>query len=114
MAQSGGTNDLNKINAYRAGVGQPLANTLADADATAYCRNFRAITPPKLLLDKPYLVVAGTPAPAVGDSLFTFLAARYVASYAILGCQALLNQPVNLILTTNGAGVVINARGLTR
>jgi hypothetical protein len=113
MAQNGG-NDLNKVNLYRAGVNQPMANTLADADPVAYCRNFRAITPPKLLLDKPYLVVAATPAPAVGDSLFTFLAGRYVAAYSILGCQTLLNQPVNLILTVNGDGVVTNARGLGR
>jgi hypothetical protein len=88
--------------------------TATDADPTTYCRNLRAVGATKLLQDKAYLTIVASPAPAVGDSFFTFLAARYVASYSILGCQSLLTQPVNLILDTNGSGVVINARGLGR
>jgi hypothetical protein len=113
MAQDNGTNNLAKVNLYRAGVDQPQAATAADADGTTYCRNIRAIHPGKLLLDKQFLVGAGSPNPATSDSLFTFMALRYVAAYQILGCDALLNQPVNLVLTFTG-GVCTNARSTSR
>jgi hypothetical protein len=37
------------------------------------------------------------------------MAQRYVASYEILNCQALLNQPVNVTLSKNEASVVVDA-----
>jgi hypothetical protein len=45
----------------------------------------------------------------MANSLFTFMAQRYVASYALLGCDALLKMPVNVTLTTDAAGVAIDA-----
>jgi hypothetical protein len=113
MAQDNGTNNLAKVNLYRAGTDQPQAATVADADGTAYCRNIRQIHPGKLLLDKQFLVGAGSPNPMTSDSLFTFMALRYVAAYQILGCDALLGQPVNLVLTIQG-GITINARSTGR
>jgi hypothetical protein len=44
----------------------------------------------------------------MANSLFTFMAQRYVASYALLGCEVLLKMPVNVALMTD-AGVVIDA-----
>jgi len=113
MAQDNGANNLAKVNLYRAGVDQPQAATNADADGTAYCRNIRQIHPGKLLLDKQFLVGAASPNPMTSDSLFTFMALRYVAAYQILGCDALLGQPVNLVLTITG-GVCTNARSTGR
>ena len=45
----------------------------------------------------------------MANSLFTFMAQRYVASYALLGCQDLLKKPVNVTLTIDATGVVIDA-----
>jgi len=105
-----GAYDLDKVNLYREGVDQPDAHHISDADPVAYCTHFRAIAPQNLInVDKPYLKLGGSPNPAVGDSLFTFLAARYVASYQLLNCQALLGKAVNVSLTVNGSGVVTDA-----
>jgi hypothetical protein len=37
------------------------------------------------------------------------MAQRYVNSYDILKCQELLNKPVNVELTTDDAGIVVDA-----
>jgi hypothetical protein len=100
--------DLDKVNLYREGVNQPDAKSIADADPTAYCTNFRAINPSKLFLDKPYLTAGGSPNPAAATNLWTFLALRYVTSYGLLNCQALTGQAVNVALITSG-GVVTDA-----
>jgi hypothetical protein len=104
MAQDSGVNNLAKIDLYRAGVNQPPQATSDHADPTAYCMNIRAIQPAALLQDKTFFAIPGSsPNPATSDSLFTFMALRYVVAYQILGCANLLNQPVNLFLTiTNG------------
>jgi hypothetical protein len=114
MAQDNGVNNLAKVDLYRAGVDQPTSASSDNADPVAYCRNYRLLAPARIFLDKPYTIVAPTPLPMVGNSLFTVLAARYAASYAILGCDALLHQPVNIIITVDGNGVAINARTLGR
>jgi hypothetical protein len=104
-----GTPNLGQVNRYRRGVDQPLALDNDDADTTAYCQNLRALHPAKLKTDKQFLTAFRSVDPAVANNLFTFMAQRYVASYQILGCAALLNQPVNVTLTTNAQGVVIDA-----
>jgi hypothetical protein len=45
----------------------------------------------------------------MANSLFTFMAQRYVASCALLGCEVLLQMPVNVTLTTDATGVVVDA-----
>jgi hypothetical protein len=103
-----GAYDLDKVTLYRAGVDQPPVHHISDADPVAYCTHFRAIAPGNLIFDKSYLKVGGSPNPAVGDSLFTFLAARYLASYGLLNCQALLGMGPNMTLIMTG-GVVTDA-----
>lgn len=115
MAMDGANINLAKVDLYRAGVNQPPQATTDHADPTLYCRNIRAIHPVNLLADKAFFALPGSsPNPATSDTLFTFMALRYVAAYQILGCSALLNQPVNLILTVNGGGIVTNARSTGR
>jgi hypothetical protein len=104
-----GNVSLPKLNAYRIGVDQPQVRTTADADPVRYCANLRYIAPNRLLVDRPYLRAFRSADAAAANSLFTFLAQRYVASYEILDCQALLNQPVNITLYTDPNGVVIDA-----
>ena len=104
-----GNVSLPKLNAYRIGVDQPLVRTATEADPVLYCANFRRIAPTKFLLDRLHLTAFRSPDPAVANSLFTFLAQRFVASYEILNCQALLNQRDPITLYTDPNGVVIDA-----
>jgi hypothetical protein len=109
MALDNGADSLVKVNAYRRGVDQPQARSNRDADPSAYCSNLRSIHPARLALDRSLLAAEDSPFPLMANSLFTFMAQRYVASYALLGCEVLLKMPVNVTLTTDGAGVVIDA-----
>lgn len=104
-----GVPSLAQVNRYRRGVNQPMADDANDADPTAYCQNFRKIQTAKLILDQPFLTAFRSPDPAAANSLFTFMAQRYVASYANLNCQTLLNQSVNITVTTDAKGVAISA-----
>ncbi len=103
--------NLDKINAYRTGVDQAPAQNLNDANTSTYCRNLLAIAPSRLLLDA-HLTKAQPPVdPEVANSLFTFLAQRFVFTYGAngLNCAKLLNQPDPVSVKTNGNGVAINA-----
>jgi hypothetical protein len=46
-----------------------------------------------------------TPDPAAATNLFTFMAQRFNASYSILTCDVLLNQPSPITITTDANGV---------
>jgi hypothetical protein len=74
------TQSLAKTNLYRAGVGQTQAATTADASGTTYCQNYAAsalfIAQNQALFSK-----ATSPAPAVANNLFTFLANRFATSF---------------------------------
>ncbi len=104
-----GNVSLPKLNAYRIGVDQPQVRTTGEANPVSYCAHLWKIAPTKLLLDRLYLTAFRSPFPDVANSLFTFLAQRFVASYEILDCQALLNQPDPITLFTDPNGVVIDA-----
>lgn len=104
-----GERSLAKLNAYRAGVGQPPATDVSDASAALACRRFRSEAPARFVFDQPWFLPVASPAPADANSLYTFLANRYVASYGLLGCKGLLHRPVNMKLTVNAAGQVTDA-----
>jgi len=55
------------------------------------------------------LLARPSPMADVANSLFTFLAQRFVASYEILECPALLKLPSPITLTIDGQGVVTAA-----
>jgi hypothetical protein len=101
--------DLAKVNAYRRGVDQPEAATLEDASTTTYCRHVREIAPPRLELDRPFFEDFRSPFPELANTLFTFMALRFMGTYELLNCQALLGQPDPVMLITNGQGIVIDA-----
>lgn len=104
-----GVPDLRRVNRYRRGVYQQRADDNQDASTTTYCRNIRDVHTDKLIVDRPFLSIFRSVDPAVANNLFTFMAQRYVATYQILGCEALLNLPVNVTLVTNAQGVVSDA-----
>src|SRR5712691_5254036 len=103
--------DINKLNAYRRGVDQLPVSTLAAASTTTYCKHLLAIGPKRILLDMPLTQGQPSPDPAVANTLFTFLAQRFVASYGAngLNCAGLLNTPDPLTVTTDANGVAISA-----
>jgi hypothetical protein len=103
------TIDLDKVNAYRRGVDQPLARSFAQADTARYCRNMLRFAPPRLLQDKKLLLAAKSPVLAIGDTLFTFMAARFVASYQLLHCGDFVPIPDPITVTTDAGGAAIDA-----
>jgi len=103
--------DINKLNAYRRGVDQSPVSTLVAASTTTYCRRLLAIGPARIQLDMQLTQGRPSPDPAVANSLFTFLAQRFVASYGAngLNCVGLLNKPDPITVTTDANGVANSA-----
>lgn len=102
--------NLTKLNLYRVGVDQPRAHSLQDASTRQYCINLMQIAPPRLAIDAPLLGKGATPDAAVGNTLFTFLAQRYIATFtgplgANLNCIRFHLQP--LVATVKAGGVAV-------
>jgi hypothetical protein len=116
MARTKGGSDLVKVSAYRRGVDQPPAHYSFQADTARYCRHMLRIAPARLLQDQSFLMPDAThpsrglsPDPTVANSLFTFMAQRFVASYNILGCANRVHIPDPISLTVDGQGVTTAA-----
>jgi len=110
MALNGdGSASLAKVNAYRRGVDQHEARSLDHADTARYCRRMLRIAPDRLLRDQPLLLAGPSPVADAANSLFTFMAQRFVASYNILGCAALVDIPDPVSFTQDANGVAIGA-----
>jgi hypothetical protein len=105
-----GGSDLAKTNAYRRGVDQPEARGLWQADTARYCRNMLRIAPARLLEDQIQLTAGPSPVATSADSLFTFLAQRFIASYNILGCGDLVHIVDPVSVTTSVSGVATGAK----
>jgi hypothetical protein len=104
-----GSIDLVKVNAYRRGVDQPQVHYSWQADTARYCRHMLRIAPARLSLDQALLLSKPSPLSDVANSMFTFMAQRFVASYDILGCADLLNIPDPITFTQSKGGIAISA-----
>src|SRR6185312_11755168 len=82
---------LKKTNKYRAGVDQPPAAALDNASTARYCRQFLRVQPARLFNPATMGLLANFTSPdaAAANSLFTFLAQRFTASYTNLACANL-------------------------
>jgi len=111
MARVNNQPNLQKVNAYRTGLGQPNAATNADANVLDFCTNFYNIHPRRLLKNFRNLINFPSPSPTVADSLFTFLAQRFFAAFGRnnLNCQDVLGVNNTVNLTVNGDGLVVGA-----
>jgi hypothetical protein len=116
MVLTDGSADLSKTNAYRKGVDQPQVSYAYQANTARYCRQLYRIAPARMLLDMPFLMPDAahptrglSPDPGAADSLFTFLAQRFVASWDILGCADLTHLSVPISVSANADGVVTTA-----
>lgn len=107
-----GPNNLTLVNRYRRGVDQPQVDTLANASTVLYCKHLLAIAPARLALDKQWTANSPSLVPTA-NSLFTFLAQRFVASYSAaapgLDCQARIGQPDPITLIQDNNGVTVDA-----
>jgi len=99
QADSLGNTNLQNVNNYRAGVNQTAAANALQASTATYCTNLRNIGAAKLVVDQAYLSAVASPLP-VGNTLYTTLAGRYMASYVNLNCQSLINQPNPVTITS--------------
>jgi hypothetical protein len=105
MVLAGARMSLTKTNLYRAGVNQPALAAIAGT-ARTYCADLVGTAPQRLRLDRDLTQRMGSPDPAAGNNLFTFLAQRLHQSFIALNCGKLLNRgnPVKLRLR-NGVAV---------
>lgn len=103
--------DLTKVNAYRRGVDQTPAGSLAGASTTTYCQNLVKVALPRLTDEMAMLQNASSPDPAAANNLFTFLANRLNATFGAgnLNCTGLLKVQNPVTLTTDANGVVTAA-----
>ena len=96
-----------KATLYRVGVDQAPVNAndaATNGSGTTYCQNLvSAAGLTRIKNDMTLTVNATSPAPAMANSLFTFLAMRFNQSYTNLNCTNLLKapNPVALTMTNN-------------
>jgi hypothetical protein len=116
MTLSHGKSNMAKTNTYRRGVDQPMGWYWDQASTARYCRHMLRIAPARMLLDQALLMPDAThptrglsPDPGAADSLFTFMAQRFVASYDMLGCSALVRLPDPITVSADAQGVVTAA-----
>ncbi|GHO92691.1 hypothetical protein KSF_027390 [Reticulibacter mediterranei] len=122
--------NLTKLNLFRVGVDQPVAQTLGDASPRPYCINLMQVAPPRLAINAPLLGRGATPDAAVGNTLFTFMAQRYVNTFVNplgegLNCMKMFHlQPlvatvktgddvaIAVLITVNGRQRCFNSLGI--
>jgi hypothetical protein len=113
MTLVNGQRNLSKLNAYRLGVDQPQLSSFTPALTTPFCKNLYGTGLPRIAADKALLQVITSPDAAVATNLFTFLAARFQATFSasagFLGCTTRLNVHNPITLTTDANGVVTAA-----
>jgi hypothetical protein len=94
-----------KTNLYRSNVGQPAVSAANDASSSPanFCQDMVNVQTPFLSTNQALLATDGSPVPAVGNNLLTFLANRLNMSFSNLGCGDFgLTNPVTVTLDGNG------------
>lgn len=113
VLDNNGKPNLAKLDAYRVGVDQPLVFNPDQASTQTYCANLRGIGVQRLLEDVPYTLRAPSLDTGAANSLFTFLAQRFVTTYGAaapgLNCEGLLHQPDPVQVKTDQNGVAVSA-----
>ena len=113
MVLVGNNRNLDKLNAYRVGVDQPSSQNAQDSSTGTYCTNLLAISPQRIMLDARFTKTIPSPDPAAANTLFTFLAQRFVTTYGAeapgLNCQKLIGSADPVSVKTDKNGVAISA-----
>lgn len=101
----GNRTSLDKVNLYRLGVFQQLAETELDASTTDYCSNYVYNGLVKIKKYKNEFLAFVSPDDGF-DNLFFFLAFRFMNSYDILQCNKFLDKPNPITLKMENDRVV--------
>jgi hypothetical protein len=105
VLDNGGNLDLAKTDLYRAEIGQAPVDSQTDASSSPqmFCQNMVNIQTPFIAANQKVFAAWPSPVPTVGDTLYTFLAARLASSFDNLNCAKFgLHQTVTMV--NNGAG----------
>jgi len=105
------TQSLVKTNLYRAGVGQPQAADAANASGVTYCQRYAA-SGIFIAENEALFTGATSPAPAVANNLFTFLANRFATSFGpvpSLGCATIFGVNVTNIVQQTVKDCIVTA-----
>jgi len=106
----GGSWDAAKTDLYRAEIGQAPVDSQTNASSSPqmFCQNLVNIQTPFIAANEKIFEAAASPVPTVGDTLYTFLAARLASSFDNLNCANFgLHQTVMTV--NNGAGAATQA-----
>jgi hypothetical protein len=119
MTLVNGNTSISKTNLYRQGVNMPTVDSQHDADTGRYCRQMLRIAPQRMLANQKALTAFASPDAGAANSLFTFLAQRFVAAYQLLDCQNLVDNiadPVSVAVDGNGVAVTatVNTAALAK
>src|SRR5690242_7166222 len=110
MTLVAGAMSVAKTNMYRSLVDQPLlaGNVSAAQVAADYCQNMVNIQPARNQLDMTANAAFGSPVPAVGNNLATFLGNRLNMSFTNLGCNNFgLTSPATVTLDGNQVATAV-------
>jgi hypothetical protein len=110
MVMQNGSWDAAKTDLYRAEIGQAPVDGQTDANSSPqmFCQNLVNIQTSFIAANEKIFEAVASPVPTVGDTLFTFLAARLAASFNNLNCANFgLRQTVMTV--NNGAGAATQA-----
>jgi len=103
--------NLNKVNLYRQGVGQPPALTVKDADSFTFCFNFYYAAPARMAKNQILFFNTVSADPNAATNMFGFMAQRFFQAFGPdgLDCANLLNVPNPVIPIKNGMAQVVGA-----
>lgn len=117
MVLNNSKHNLQKLNAYRAGVNQPTVAHTSQANTGTYCQNLLNVGAAAIKRDQQFTQQIGSPAPT-STNLFTFLATRFSTTFGPDGlkCNTLLKvaNPVTLTqiqVTTDATINIANKQG---
>ena len=106
----GGSVDVAKTDLYRSEIGQAPVDSQTDASSSPamFCQNMVNIQTAFIAANEKTFSAWPSPVPTVGDTLYTFLAARLASSFDNLNCANFgLHQTVTTV--NNGAGAADQA-----
>ena len=107
MCLLNGEPNLEKLNAYRHGVFQPVVNQIDPDDNKKYCNSMLRIAIPFLVLHRNELKNSKAPGKDT-TNLLNFLINRFINSWGILNCEVLTGNILHLKVIINNDGIVID------
>jgi hypothetical protein len=111
MVLVNGNLSLTKLNAYRVGVDQKISANPGNSSTGTYCRNLINIAPKRIALDATITLMRPSPDAGAANSLLTFLAQRFAATFGAngLNCTQLIGKDSPITVTTDGNNVAVTA-----